>query len=202
MKGLKRVFFLAVMVGAFWLGGLTADAAALRHDIVRLHVVADSNTPEDQAVKLQVRDAVLAALREGLEDVSDPDAAVAYVRAMIPKLKTAAEQTLRQAGFDDSVQISVGEEEFPLRRYDTFSLPSGIYQALRVVIGEGEGQNWWCVVFPELCSGATREEFVQTAAMEGMEDSLTASLTGDYEIRFWILDQMGKLENFLHRDSE
>ena len=202
MKGIKLVFFLAVMVVSVWFGGLLADANALRSDILRLHVVANSDSQEDQAVKLQVRDAVLATLQEGMADIADPEEAVSYVKSMIPKLTKAANQVLEQAGFDDTVQISVGEREFPLRVYDTFSLPSGVYQALKVVIGEGQGQNWWCVVFPELCSGATQEEFVQTAAMEGMEDSLTGSLTGEYEIRFWILDQMGKLGNFLHRDSE
>ena len=202
MKRIKVIFFLAVMVGAVWLGGLAADADALRNDILRLHVVANSDSEADQAVKLQVRDAVLATLEEGLKDLTDTDQAIAYVKEMVPKLTTVCNEVLLQAGFSDTVSISVGEEGFPLREYDTFRLPSGIYQALKIVIGEGEGQNWWCVVFPELCSGATQTEFVQTAKMQGMEDSLAGSLTGEYEIRFWILDQMGKLGNFLHRDSE
>lgn len=202
MKRIKGIFFLAVMVASVWLGGLIGDAQALRNDILRLHVVANSDSEEDQAVKLRVRDAVLTTLEEGMEKVTDPKEAVAYAKTMIPKLTKVANRVLKEAGFDDTVQISVGQGEFPLREYDTFRLPSGVYQALKVVIGEGKGQNWWCVVFPELCTGATSEEFVETAKMEGMGDSLTASLTGDYEIRFWILDQMGKLGNFLHRDSE
>ena len=202
MKRIKGIFFLAVMLASVWLGGLIGDAQALRNDILRLHVVANSDSEEDQAVKLRVRDAVLAALEEGIEKVTDPKEAVAYAKTMIPKLTKVANRVLAEAGFDDTVQISVGQGEFPLREYETFRLPSGVYQALKVVIGEGEGQNWWCVVFPELCNGATSEEFVEAAKMEGMGDSLTASLTGDYEIRFWILDQMGKLGNFLHRDSE
>ena len=202
MKHIKRVFFLAVMVASVWAGGLLADANALREDILRLHVVANSDSQEDQAVKLKVRDAVLATLEEGMADVTDPAQAVSYAKTRIPKLTQTANEVLKQAGFDDTVQISVGESEFPLREYDTFSLPSGVYQALKVVIGDGQGQNWWCVVFPELCSGATQEEFVQTASMEGMEDSLTGTLTGEYEIRFWILDTIGKMGNFLHRDSE
>ena len=202
MKRIKGIFFLTVMVASVWLGGLIGDAQALRNDILRLHVVANSDSEEDQAVKIRVRDAVLAALEEGMEKVTDPKEAVAYAKTMIPKLTKVANRVLKEAGFDDTVQISVGQGEFPLREYDTFRLPSGVYQALKVVIGEGEGQNWWCVVFPELCTGATSEEFVETAKMEGMGDSLTGSLTGDYEIRFWILDQMGKLGNFLHGDSE
>jgi len=109
---------------------------------------------------------------------------------------------LEEYGFTDTVSISIGEEEFPARDYETFRLPSGIYKALRIVIGEGEGQNWWCVVFPELCMGATSEQFVQTASMEGFDEELCQTLSGDYEIRFWLLDQLGRLGNFLHRDSD
>ena len=202
MKGMRTVFFLAVMAVSVWLGGVAADARALRQDIVRLHVVANSDAPEDQAVKLQVRDAVLDTLQEGMADLTDPEKALAYAQEMIPKLTRRCNEVLLQAGFDETVRITVGPGEFPLRLYDTFRLPSGVYQALKVVIGEGQGRNWWCVVFPELCAGATSAEFVETAKLEGMDEALAESLTGDYEIRFWFLDQLGKLENFLHRDSE
>ena len=202
MKGMRTVFFLAVMAVSVWLGGVAADARALRQDIVRLHVVANSDAPEDQAVKLQVRDAVLDTLQEGMADLTDPEKALAYAQEMIPKLTRRCNEVLLQAGFDETVRITVGPGEFPLRLYDTFRLPSGVYQALKVVIGEGQGRNWWCVVFPELCAGATSAEFVETAKLEGMDEALAVSLTGDYEIRFWVLDQLGKLENFLHRDSE
>ena len=202
MKGMRTVFFLAVMAVSVWLGGVAADARALRQDIVRLHVVANSDAPEDQAVKLQVRDAVLDTLQEGMADLTDPEKALAYAEEMIPKLTLRCNEVLLQAGFDETVRITVGPGEFPLRLYDTFRLPSGVYQALKVVIGEGQGRNWWCVVFPELCAGATSAEFVETAKLEGMDEALAVSLTGDYEIRFWVLDQLGKLENFLHRDSE
>ena len=202
MKGIRMIFFLAVMAVSVWLGGVAADARALRQDIVRLHVVANSDAPEDQAVKIQVRDAVLDTLQEGMADLTDPEKALAYAQEMIPKLTRRCNEVLLQAGFDETVRITVGPGEFPLRLYDTFRLPSGVYQALKVVIGEGQGRNWWCVVFPELCAGATSAEFVETAKLEGMDEALAVSLTGDYEIRFWVLDQLGKLENFLHRDSE
>lgn len=201
-KQIKRIFFLTVMVAAVWFGGLLADSARLSHDILRLHVVANSDSQEDQAVKLKVRDAVLESLRDGLSDVTDVEQAQQYIRSVLPKLTQVANDVLEEAGFDETVRISLETEEFPLREYDTFSLPSGLYQALRVVIGEGEGQNWWCVVFPELCTPATAEEFSEVANMEGFSDSLSGSLTGEYEIRFWLLDQMGKIGNFIHWDSD
>jgi len=201
-KQIKRIFFLAVMVAAVWTGGLVADSQQLRQELLRLHVVGASDAPEDQEVKLRVRDSVLATLEQGMADVQDVDQAVEYVQTMIPKLTQTANRVLEEYGFTDTVSISIGEEEFPARDYETFRLPSGIYKALRIVIGEGEGQNWWCVVFPELCMGATSEQFVQTASMEGFDEELCQTLSGDYEIRFWLLDQLGRLGNFLHRDSD
>ena len=201
-KHIRRAVFLAVLVAAAWFGGVLADSNALREDILRLHVVANSDRDADQEVKLQVRDAILATLDEALSNVTDVQQARAYINQMLPQLTQVANQVLRQAGITDSAQVSLGVEEFPVREYDSFTLPSGLYQSLRVTIGEGEGHNWWCVVFPKLCMSATTEEFMEAAAMEGMPDSLSGSLTGEYEIRFWLLDQIGKIENFLHRDSE
>jgi stage II sporulation protein R len=92
-------------------------------------------------------------------------------------------------------------EEFSKRVYDTFSLPAGLYESLRIIIGEGEGKNWWCVVFPELCLPATSEGFEETASCAGFPDALTAALEGEegYEIRFFLLDVLGRLENLIHR---
>ena len=198
-KKLKRIGLLAALVALVWTGGLLADKDRLREEILRLHVVAASDSEADQAVKLRVRDAVLGTLRQGLSDVTDMEQAMAYVEEMIPKIENAANLVLAEAGFADTVQVSLTEWEFPEREYDTFSLPAGVYNALRVVIGEGEGQNWWCVVFPELCMGATSEEVRE---MSAFSDSLNDTLTGEYEIRFWLLDKLGELENFLHRTSD
>jgi stage II sporulation protein R len=189
-------FLVAVFV---WTAMLIADRQALRTQLIRLHVVAASDSAEDQEIKLRVRDAVLGSLRQGLSDLTDMEQAVAYVEEMIPKIENAANLVLAEAGFADTVQVSLTEWEFPEREYDTFSLPAGVYNALRVVIGEGEGQNWWCVVFPELCMGVTTEEFRE---MSSFSDGLNDTLTGEYEIRFWLLDKLGELENFLHRTSD
>lgn len=201
-KAIKRILFLTVVVAAVWCAGLFADGQQLRNELIRLHVVGASDSDEDQQVKLQVRDAIIATLRQGLTDLGDADLAVSYIQSVLPKLTETANRVLREAGFSETATVSLTTEEFPLREYDTFSLPSGLYRSLRIVIGEGQGQNWWCVVFPELCLPATSEEFVEAASMEGMSESLSGALTGDYEIRFWVLDQFGKVRNFIHRDSE
>lgn len=198
-KQLKRIACIGCVVVLVWFGGLLGDSQQLREDILRLHVVAASDSQADQEVKLQVRDAILGTLEDGLEDLTDVDAAIAYVRQMLPVIEDVANRTLAAAGFDDTVQVSLTEEAFTRRDYETFSLPAGIYQALRVVIGEGEGENWWCVVFPQMCMAATSEE---AAEVSDFSDTLNDTLTGKYEVRFWLLDKLGQLENLFHRTSE
>ncbi len=201
-RHLKRIFALTCVVSLVWLGGVLADSARLREDILRLHVVAASDSQQDQAVKLQVRDAILGSLQDGLEKLTDPQEAYDYVSSMLPRLQKTADQVLQEAGFPDHTTVSLEEESFPIREYDTFTLPSGVYHSLRVTIGEGAGHNWWCVVFPQLCVGAACQDFTETANMHDLPNSLTKALTGDYEIRFWILDKLGELENFFHDSSE
>ena len=187
-----------VVIGIFaW--ELLTDSKTLHDQLLRLHVVGASDSKADQDVKLLVRDAVLQSLEEGLQDLTDVDAAVDYVARMLPNVEEAAERVLAAAGFDDQVSVSLTEEAFPTREYDTFSLPAGVYKALRVVIGEGEGKNWWCVVFPQLCMGG---DFVQTASVAGMSDELTDTLEGEYEVRFWLLEKLGQLKNHFFDSSE
>ena len=200
-RHLRRIALLLFAVICVYGWGIATDSQALRDQLLRLHVVGASDSKEDQDVKLLVRDAVLQSLEEGLADLKDVDAAMDYVTRMLPKVETAANRCLAAAGFDDTVSVSLTEEAFPTREYDTFSLPAGIYKALRVVIGEGEGQNWWCVVFPQLCMG-TEAEFVETANMAGFSEELTGTLEGEYELRFWLLEKLGEVKNRLFASSE
>lgn len=193
-KQIKRMVVVALAVMLVWCGRLAADSGALQDELIRLHVVGASDSLEDQAVKLKVRDAVLASLEEGLADLTDVGGAMDYVGRMLPKVEAAANRVLRQAGFSDTVRVSLTQEAFPTRDYDTFSLPAGVYRALRVVIGEGEGRNWWCVVFPKLCGA---EEFVETASVAGFSEELALTLEGEYEIRFWVLEKIGEMKNLL-----
>ncbi|MBO5130037.1 MAG: stage II sporulation protein R [Oscillospiraceae bacterium] len=190
-----------LVVCLVWCGGLIADRTTLREELIRLHVVAASDSQEDQSLKLLVRDAVVESLQSAMAELTDPEAAKAYLRQQLPQIQLLAEHVLRELGCEDSVQVSLALEEFGTRVYDTFTLPAGIYESLRIVIGEGAGQNWWCVVFPTLCVPATSDGFEDTAAGAGFSDSLTGALTGDeeYEVRFYLLDVLGNVENLLHR---
>ena len=198
-RHMKRIGWVALTVACIWLWGIVTDSGDLRENLLRLHVVGASNSAEDQAVKLQVRDAVLGSLEEGLRDMTDPQEAWDYVSRMLPQVEAAANRALAAAGFSETVQVSLTEEAFPTREYDTFSLPAGVYKARRVVIGEGEGKNWWCVVFPQLCGA--EGEFVETASTAGLDPELARSLEGEYELRFWVLEKLGELKNRIFSSS-
>ena len=119
----------------------------LSDKLLRLHVVAHSDGAEDQTVKLKVRDVVLGC---EISRVPTPEE--------MRRVQKASERCLRQYGFEEAVQVSYRRMYFETREYESFALPAGYYNALRVTIGEGQGQNWWCVVYPALCTDLARAE--------------------------------------------
>lgn len=188
-----------VLFGLFlWQGyGLLRDRQTLDSGLVRLHVVGASDSASDQSVKLQVRDAVLAQVsRLGTPETAGE--ALALLEANLSSLEQAANETLRTLGSADTAAVTLCREAFPIREYDSFTLPSGVYESLRVKIGEAEGKNWWCVVFPTLCSPGTDTEAAAVGA--GFSQELTDAITSqDYEISFFLLDLLGSVESFLFR---
>lgn len=197
-KLLKRLLVLALIGAAFYAGSVYSDKVELQDSVLRLHVVADSDSAEDQSVKLKVRDALLAELEGALDQVDTKAEAQAIIEEKMDSLKAVAEEVLRSCGMSDSVTITLDREKFDTRVYDTFTLPAGIYDSLRVTIGSGEGKNWWCVVFPSLCVPAASEQVEDVAAGAGFSDGLSGAITGEpeYQVRFFLLDCFGKLENF------
>ena len=165
-----RIVELALLLGAaaFLMTGVWAlnTQRDLADKVVRLHVLANSDTEEDQALKLLVRDAVL-------EQSADRAEAEIRLRESLPELEAIAEETVRANGYDYAVTAELEDTAFPTKEYDGFSLPAGEYLALRILIGEGAGQNWWCVVFPPLCTAASADV---------PETALAAGLTEDQEL--------------------
>lgn len=180
---------------------MISDREKLNAELIRLHVVANSDSDADQTIKLRVRDAVVESLRSAMGDVTDIDQARAYIRENLPKIQQTANETLKALGCDETAVATLKEEVFDTRYYDTFTLPAGVYEALRITIGEGQGQNWWCVVFPTLCVPATSDGFEDVAAGAGFPDTLTAALEGEegYEVRFFLLDALGRLEGYFFK---
>ncbi len=189
-----------LLTAAFWLGTVASDKAVLSQDLIRLHVVADSDSPEDQQIKLQVRDAIIEKLESAMDDLPDVESAKAYLQEHLPELEKIANDVLQSLKDGCHAVVSLAQEAFPTREYDTFTLPAGVYESLRVTIGSGEGQNWWCVVFPSLCVSATSDGFEDAAVGAGFSDRLTGTLSGkkEYRVRFFILDCFGWVENWLH----
>ena len=194
LQCLRICLLLFVLI---WMGSILKDRKQLNEELIRLHVVAESDSEEDQSVKLLVRDAVTAYLKDTMGSISDVQQAKDYIQSQMPKIETIANQVLAETGINASAVVSFAKETFDTRFYDTFKLPAGVYESLRIVIGEGQGKNWWCVVFPTLCLPATTDGFESVAAGAGFDDDLTGALEGKtkYEIRFFLLDWLGKTEN-------
>ena len=143
---MKHRFLFALILALALLPG-AGRAEAIRSDMVRLHVVAADDTPAAQALKLKVRDACLVRARALLADCGDAEEAWARVNEGLSDLEEAA----RSAARDEIVRAETGVYDFPDRVYGDTLVPAGRYRALRVVIGEGQGRNWWCVLYPCLC---------------------------------------------------
>lgn len=176
---------------------LQAQQQRMSEKIIRLHVVANSDSGADQAIKLHVRDAVLAAARQALQDADDPQQAIAQA---LPALEAAANAALAAQGSRETARVSFRRELFPTRDYDTFSLPSGVYRSLRVTIGAGGGHNWWCVIFPSLCVPATADGFVQAAEAGGFtraEIGLMTQADEGYVLKFRSLELLQALKKAL-----
>ena len=201
-KLLKRLVFLLVLVSCFYTGALLADKEKLHDELIRLHVVGASDSMEDQTIKSQVRDAIIVSLQQALEDATDIEQAKSYILDHLPQIEAAANAVLQELGSEDIAVVSFMEEAFPVRDYDTFSLPSGVYNSLRITIGDGNGKNWWCVVFPSLCFQASSTGVEDVAAGAGFSDELSNTVTRQegYQIRFYFLDMLGKIENFFFGD--
>ena len=195
-KAIKRVFVCFMLACLVWCGTLLSDRQRLNRELIRLHVVASSDSGEDQWRKVLVRDAIVEYLRQDLKNLTDVEQAKRYLQDKLPQLKEIAEDTLYLAGSEEKVEVSLEQEAFDRRDYDTFSLPAGVYEALRIVIGEGEGENWWCVVFPGLCIPVTTDGFDAVAAGAGFPETLAGALhRGEgYTVRFLALDALGRME--------
>ena len=188
-----EIALLAALSISLLLGAWAQAAGAGVSDAVRrLHVVACSDEAAEQAVKLEVRDAVLEYLTPLLGGAGSRDGAAAVIGGHLDGIEAAA----RSAAGGREVAVELGEEYYPTREYGGFALPAGRYQSLRVTLGEGEGHNWWCVVFPPLCldSSGAEEAFGQLdAPTRGIITEPARGVT----FRFRLVELWGELMEFL-----
>lgn len=200
MKKVKQ--WLCLLLAAFAVSGAVAGMLVLREQqaiaqkLVRLHVRANSDTEEDQTIKLQVRDAVLEQVQTVTGNCNSAQEAICLLAEHLPELAQTASRTLQDLGQPNTVRVSLCKESFPTRNYDTFSLPAGDYAALRVDIGAAEGHNWWCVVFPTLCMSATTDGMEEAAQAAGFSEDELELMTADtpkVQIKFRLLEFFANL---------
>ncbi len=206
MSTTKKILILAIIVMGITvlLGALPIHGESEVYDsVVRLHVLANSDSEEDQALKLLVRDEVLLALDGELDLCRSRDEAEAKINSLMPKIEQAAAEKIRDEGYEYGVDVVLDLEEYPTREYEACAFPAGEYLSLRVIIGSGEGQNWWCCLFPPLCLSSSSK---QSAEMN--EDAfISVGLTGEqykiitetdkpkYRVRFKILEVFENIFN-------
>lgn len=167
---------------------------AIAEKILRFHVLANSDSEEDQAVKEEVRDAIGAMMEPRLSEAHDIETTRVIVEENMDDIIGVAEQTLWENGFDYEVTAELTHTEFPEKTYGSYTFPEGEYEALEVIIGEGKGHNWWCVLYPNMCFRGSVYEVVDDEAGEALKEVLTPEEyedvfdSGDFKIRFKFLE--------------
>ena len=194
---MKKFFIISVigillvaLVGTFT---IAKNHRYLTDRVIRLHVVANSDSQEDQQQKLQVRDGILAWLSRYADPTMTTDEAADWIQAQLPRLQTAAEEAAVAAGWEGEVTVSFEKEAFPTRDYDTFSLPAGVYQALRVNLGQAQGKNWWCVMYPPLCLDLATDAPVDDVLFGYGEEEINLIQNGRYTVKFKTLEVISHL---------
>lgn len=173
----------------------------IRSDVLRLHVIANSDTSVDQNLKLRLRDYILQEGKDIFNGSVNVENAVEKIEPVLPELEKSAKAFVNQAGFDYDVKISLSNEYFTTRTYETVTLPAGKYLALRVVIGSGEGHNWWCVMFPPMCvPAADKKDEIENVFSE-KEIKLVESKP-KYEPRFKVVEIYEQLKEIISEKSE
>jgi stage II sporulation protein R len=161
----------------------TEADAAIYDDTIRLHILAPSDSVDDQALKLKIRDKILGEFSETIGSAETKEAAKAALSMILGDIKDCTEEEISAEGYDYGVSVTLTEEWYPTRIYGAFSLPSGTYTSLKIILGEGEGSNWWCVMYPPLCLDAALSE----SALLTPEEKFLITDNG-YCIKFKLLE--------------
>ena len=189
------VYMAALLLATVIIAAFPTEAEGeIYEDTLRLHILANSDTEEDQALKLSVRDGLLKKYGDQLSAASDADGAVEIAEEMLGEIESYAEQIMRAEGYEYEARATVSVEWYETRDYEDFSLPCGYYRSLRVVIGEGEGKNWWCVMYPPLCMDMASTD---TPSDDGIVDYTREEMLlvrgGRYNVKFKALEILSSL---------
>ena len=176
------------------------NCRSIRDEVVRLHILANSDSEADQQVKLAVRDALLSSGKELFSGTVNKENAAEMLDLQKQELTETANRVLRENGFDYEAEIYLANEYFTTRSYENFTLPAGEYLALKVILGNGEGHNWWCVMFPPLCLPAATDN-ADLNAVFGEDEVTLIESNPEYEIRFKIVEIIEDLINKMKKQQ-
>ena len=201
LKAIDISVFITLIVCIIATVSFENDCKGIREEVLRLHVIANSDEPYDQELKLKVRDALLQTGESIFTGSEDIITAESKITAKSDVLRHTAEETINNLGFSYDVKIEVARSYFPTKTYGELTLPAGYYKALRVIIGEGKGKNWWCIMFPPLCLPAVtdREDIID----DFLTDKEMQIVTSDpkYEVRFWLVEKYYEVKEKLSSDE-
>lgn len=192
-KLLLTVFSL--LLATLLLAALPTEAEAeIYTDTLRLHILANSDSDEDQALKLKIRDKLLLKYGEQLKLNRDIDTALNSAEALLPDIEKDVNLWLTELGSSYTAKVTLTEEWYDTRDYEDFSLPKGYYKSLRVIIGKGDGKNWWCVMYPPLCREiATERAPADDGFINYSKEELSLIKRGKYKIKFKILESISSI---------
>lgn len=199
MNKFKRVIILITLLLIYLListiNYVQATTSNIRNEVFRLHVIANSNSKEDQDLKYKVRDDVLEYVEKISENANSKEDVINIVNENLKNIKQIAEKTVKNEGFNYEVNINIGNFSFPTKEYGDISLPSGFYDALKIEIGNASGQNWWCVMFPPLCfvditTGVVPEDSKETLQenLDTEEYAIISEDSGIMKFKFKIIE--------------
>lgn len=167
----------------------TENDAAIYEDTLRLHILASSDSENDQRLKYEIRDKLLAKYGQLLSGADNAESAKERVEDLAPEIESDVEGWMRESGFDYGCEVDVGIEWYDTREYEDFTLPKGYYTSLRIMLGEAEGKNWWCVMYPPLCLDIATEDAPRDDAVVGYtKEEYTLITDGGYNVKFKILE--------------
>ena len=193
----EMALLVGIVLALLWGSWTGQEQRELADSLIRFHVIANSDSEEDQALKLKVRDQVLERAEELYPEGATREEVYTVLENSLDELVAVGRTVVEEQGYDYPISAYLTRSWFPTKEYDDFALPAGNYTALQVVIGEGAGRNWWCVAFPPLCLGAageTVEEAAQVGHFSQEQVALITEADQDYVLKFKSMELLGRLQ--------
>lgn len=199
MKLLEKSLLLAFILTALLsFTGFKAGCEEIPNHVLRLHVLANSDTVEDQNLKLKVRDRIVEESAGLLDNAKNKEEAQKIIKSAVPILKKAAQDEVIKNGYNYPVNVEMTNMYFTTRKYSKVTLPAGDYDALRVTIGKAAGHNWWCVIFPPMCLPAAEEQKELSDVLNSNQLQIVEQ-SGEFEVKFKTVEVLEDIKNFLEK---